>query len=56
MKPDPAVGDPHRGRFASRLIERDWLSPGDALLTYDANTRYEWLDINKSELVQLEQQ
>ena len=29
---------------ASSLIERDYLSPGDALITYDPNTGLEWLD------------
>ena len=27
------------------LIERDWQTPGDALLTYDTDTGLEWLDV-----------
>lgn len=34
------------------LVERDWLAPGDGLLTYDPNTGLEWLDITESELIQ----
>ena len=30
------------------LIERDFLSAGDALLTYDTDTKLEWLDVNQS--------
>lgn len=30
------------------LIERDWLAPGDALLTYDPNTGLEWLDVSQT--------
>ena len=29
----------------SAIIERDWLEPGDGLLTYDTVNRREWLDI-----------
>jgi len=31
------------------LVERDWLAPGDGLLTYDTETRLEWLDLTESQ-------
>lgn len=34
------------------LIERDWLAPGDGLLTYDDVNHREWLDLDVSELSQ----
>lgn len=33
------------------VIERDWLAPGDGLLTYDDVNKREWLDLNVSHLV-----
>jgi hypothetical protein len=34
------------------VFERDWLSPGDGLLTYDDVHRREWLDLSQSRLDQ----
>lgn len=30
------------------LLERDWMSNGDGLLTYDSGTGLEWLDLNST--------
>lgn len=38
------------GVASAELIERDWLAPGDGLLTYDSRTRLEWLDISQTQL------
>lgn len=37
---------------SAELIARDWLAPGDGLLTYDPIHQREWLDIPVSELSQ----
>jgi hypothetical protein len=34
------------------VFERDWLAPGDGLLTYDNVNRREWLDLSQTRLVQ----
>ena len=39
------------GLAPGAVIERDWLAPGDGLLTYDTINRREWLDISESLLV-----
>lgn len=36
----------------SAVIERDWKSLGDGLLTYDTVNKREWLDLNQTLLVQ----
>lgn len=38
----------------AELIERDWKTPGDRLLTYDTRTELEWLDVSVSLLVQFD--
>ena len=32
----------------AELVERDWLAPGDGLLTLDTSTGLEWLDLSQS--------
>jgi len=34
----------------AQLVERDWLAPGDGLLTLDPSTGLEWLDATESDL------
>jgi hypothetical protein len=34
------------------VLERDWQTPGDELLTYDDVNRREWLDVSQSLLIQ----
>ena len=33
------------GQINAALIERDWQTTGDGLITYDASTGLEWLDL-----------
>lgn len=37
---------------SAELLERDWLTPGDGLLTLDTRTNLEWLDVPVSLLIQ----
>lgn len=36
----------------AEVVERDWLVPGDGLLTFDSSTGLEWLDLTESILDQ----
>ncbi len=38
------------GVASAALIERDWLAPGDGLLTLDTATNLEWLDVSQTGL------
>ena len=38
--------------LSAAVIERDWLAPGDGLLTYDTVNNREWLDLTETILAQ----
>lgn len=38
------------GSASGALFERDWLAPGDGLLTYDDVNQREWLDLTETQL------
>ena len=38
--------------LSAAVIERDWLAPGDGLLTYDTVSNREWLDLTETILAQ----